>query len=68
VKGIVSIIKDALWLVVRFLKKRDAPEAVRRRDQHEIDKAVAERDADKLNVILNDELERLHDKDSGSKR
>jgi hypothetical protein len=62
VKGVLTFLNSVLWIVIRFFKKRDDPEAVRRREQNEIDKAVVSGDGDSVNVMLNDDLERLRTK------
>ena len=48
--SILNIIKSALWLIVRFFKRKDAREPQRKRD--EIAKAVVTHDEKKVNELL----------------
>lgn len=63
--SIGPIIDKVLWLVIRFFKKRDEPEAVRKREQGEIDQAIVTHDADALNLSITDNLRRLQNKGRG---
>jgi hypothetical protein len=68
VSNILAILRSALWLVIRFFVKRDEPEAVRKRAQNEIDKAVTSGDEARVNVLLDDAVERVRSQTGGGKK